>query len=228
MTRAPRPGRRRPRQRPVLHPDPPCSRPKRSSAAIRALFSHAGGRAEYCFTCRASHVVFPEPRSRVRRTVLVLVLLGLAWPAAAQSLPIDRLTPPWAPAHQRAASIASNVTLWSTVAVDTWSSLRAPDRTDALVKQGLREGLVLGSGLLVKMLVHRTRPCAPACGLDNPRYSFFSGHTALAFSTTDARLAITIPLASSTGYFRIAANKHWLSDVGAGALVGILAGRYIR
>ena len=69
--------------------------------------------------------------------------------------------------------------------------------------------------------------------------SFFSGHTSTAFaigtstakiltnySNIDKRIVwiSTLGLASGTGYFRIAADKHYFSDVFVGAIVGSLIG----
>lgn len=69
--------------------------------------------------------------------------------------------------------------------------------------------------------------------------SFFSGHTSTAFAigTSTARMLTkysnfdkrkiwvsTLGLASATGYLRMAADKHYFTDVLAGALVGSLLG----
>ncbi len=69
--------------------------------------------------------------------------------------------------------------------------------------------------------------------------SFFSGHTAFTFALatsagTIAQLrgyrlapviwAIGLPLAAATGYLRIAADRHYFSDVVGGMIVGSLAG----
>jgi len=165
----------------------------------------------------------------MKALLLALACALMATAVTAQPLPIDRLTPAWSAEHQRAASILSNVTLWSTVAIDTWDSFHADDPKKALLEQGVRDGAVMGLGLVVKVLVHRRRPCAPACGVDNPDYSFWSGHTALAFASVGRRrIAITVPLAIGTGGLRIVSGKHYLSDVLAGAAVGALAGRFIR
>jgi membrane-associated phospholipid phosphatase len=69
--------------------------------------------------------------------------------------------------------------------------------------------------------------------------SFFSGHTSLAFAVATSagtvaslrgdRLAPWIwgsglALASTVGYLRLAADRHWLTDVAAGAVVGSAIG----
>jgi membrane-associated phospholipid phosphatase len=98
---------------------------------------------------------------------------------------------------------------------------------------------------IAKLLVGRQRPLAhfrlvsvePRNPDDN--LSFYSGHTSLAFSLAVAsgtvaslrgyRLAPAVwagslPVAVVTGYLRIAADKHYLSDVLAGAVVGSAVG----
>ena len=69
--------------------------------------------------------------------------------------------------------------------------------------------------------------------------SFYSGHTTLAFSTSVAagmvasmrgyRLAplvwgVGLATAATTGYLRVAADRHYFSDVAVGAVTGIAAG----
>lgn len=164
----------------------------------------------------------------MRTTILALVVFLLALGSArAQSTSFDRLTPPLPTAgERRAADIASWATAIAAVALDTKASFEAPDRTRALEREGARLGIVYGAAFAVKYLVHRGRPCAPDCGIDNPDFSFFSAHTAVAFSTIGGpRLAFTLPLAVTTGGLRIAAGKHWLTDVLAGAGVGWLTSR---
>jgi membrane-associated phospholipid phosphatase len=80
---------------------------------------------------------------------------------------------------------------------------------------GLRLGVTYGAAFAAKKLVHRERPCAPLdCGIDNPDFSFYVGHTALAFSTLGGpRLSVALPLAISTGGLRVAGGKHYLTDV---------------
>ena len=164
--------------------------------------------------------------SELRILSFVVFLSCGASSASAQATSLDKLTPAWPASAQHTAEVASNVTLGADLALDTWASWQAPDRRHAFIAEGERVGLVLASAALVKFLVHRTRPCAPACGIDNTHASFFSGHTALAFSTVGGkRLSITIPLSSATGYLRIAANRHYLTDVLAGAGVGLAASR---
>jgi membrane-associated phospholipid phosphatase len=101
---------------------------------------------------------------------------------------------------------------------------------------------------LTKFLFGRERPFVHALAPDQKlltgqpsdnNLSFISGHTSGAFAVAVAsgtvatmrgyRLAPLVwsaglPLAAVTGYLRIAADKHWLTDVIAGAVVGGLIG----
>lgn len=137
---------------------------------------------------------------------------------------IDGLTPPASsPKVQKAADIAS----WGTYlgaasldAVDVWQS---DNRTRGYVTMGARDAVVAAAVWSIKKAVHRTRPCAPACGIDNADSSFLSGHTAFATSSINWRgnhKAVQLSLAVGTGAGRIIGKKHWLTDVLAGAALG--------
>ena len=93
-----------------------------------------------------------------------------------------------------------------------------------------------------KYAVGRLRPDAWARGtIESPddKVSFWSGHTSFAFSTAAAATQIarlrgrsgwrwlgvaTFSAAALTGYLRIAADRHWTTDVLAGAAVGTATG----
>lgn len=96
--------------------------------------------------------------------------------------------------------------------------------------------------LIAKSAAGRIRPSAWAAGqttgTDSNR-SFYSGHTALAFSLASAAgtvatirgyrsapwvWAVGMTLATGVAYLRVAADAHWLTDVLAGAAVGGAAG----
>lgn len=90
----------------------------------------------------------------------------------------------------------------------------------------------IGGALLsdvVKMRTKRTRPN----GQDDR--SFFSGHTSISFIGAglicsykrDAFCYTGLAVAGLTGYLRISAKKHWLSDVLVGMGVGYAHGRYM-
>lgn len=123
---------------------------------------------------------------------------------------------------------------------------------------------VIESGIVVGLLQHvskfsagRQRPDAHhvVAGTLTPtkedNVSFFSGHTALAFglavsagqvaslrgyAIAPAVWSIGLSLASTTGYLRIAADRHYFTDVVAGAATGAIVGyiwprfvtRYLR
>lgn len=101
-----------------------------------------------------------------------------------------------------------------------------------------------GAVYIAKHLTQRERPyqveClsnpqySSDCGTDDSRRSFFSGHTASAF--TGAALmcknhpslcAVSMGLAGTTGVLRIASDRHYLTDVLAGAGAGLLIGWFL-
>jgi membrane-associated phospholipid phosphatase len=164
---------------------------------------------------------------------LAFAFLCVSGRAQAQPLPIDHLTPPLATVAERhAADIASWVSVGAAVGLDahvTWKThcqSTWDECEGALVRSGLRVGVTYGAVFLIKALVHRQRPCGVDCGIDSEYASFYSAHTALAFSTLGgARLAISLPLAIGTGGLRVAAGKHYLTDVLTGAAIGALTSR---
>lgn len=160
-------------------------------------------------------------------------LVCVARPVAAEPLPVDRFTPPLPTVGERhAADVASWITAGAAVALDvhaTWNThcQSSWDECEAaLVRSGLRVGVTYGAVFLIKALVHRERPCGIDCGIDDRYASFYSAHTALAFSTLGGpRLAVSLPLAISTAGLRVAGGKHYLTDVLAGAAIGAVTSR---
>lgn len=151
----------------------------------------------------------------------VLLLLLLAAPVGAET----RIELPNHTARQ-VADVASWATVATAMALDVQASWKCSDRVRCFELQGARIGVGQIAVFVAKLTVKRMRPCAPDCGIDNPNYSFFSGHTTLAFQTIGgAKLQVSIPLAASTGALRVAAGKHWVSDVLMGAGVGLLTSR---
>lgn len=149
------------------------------------------------------------------KKVLVCFALLVSVRCEAQPTSIDPKGLAWD--NTRNAQIISNITVGTSIALDTWDSWKSTDRKRAFIKQGERTIIVLSATELVKRLTHRTRPD----GSDN--LSFFSEHTE--FASMNRRWQISIPLMTSTGYLRVAANKHYLTDVIVGGLVGSLVNR---
>ena len=131
------------------------------------------------------------------------------------------------PGERHAADIASWGTVLADIALDVKASWNCERRARCFELQGVRLGVTYGVDYLVKTAVHRMRPCAPNdCGIDKPNASFYSAHTAAAFQTLGGpRLAFALPFAIATGGLRVAAGKHWITDVLAGAGAGYLASK---
>jgi hypothetical protein len=115
------------------------------------------------------------------------------------------------------ANELSYVPVIASIMVDSYDSYKSTDKKRAFVMQSERTGINISAAYLVKTLIHRERPDMS----DN--MSFYSEHTAL--TAMGPRLAFTLPLTISTGYLRIAANKHYLTDVITGAIVGLATSR---
>lgn len=143
---------------------------------------------------------------------LILVLTMLATPAAAERAPA------WT-AHRSLADGLSYGLVGLELAGETIDHWRQPDRGVALRCEALRVGLTIGIVEGVKRLVHRTRPD----GSDDR--SFYSEHAALAFVSTGWSVQASVPIAIGAGYLRVAAGKHYPSDIGIGAGAGLLARR---
>ena len=107
----------------------------------------------------------------------------------------------------------------------------------------LGASLALAAGVMggAKAVMGRARPDDPThdgddFGLFNGRGSLPSGHTAMAFALATSladdidRPWATVGLytaASAVGWSRINDNRHWLSDVAAGAVVGIVSAKFV-
>lgn len=147
------------------------------------------------------------------RRVFALMLVLLAAPAAAQEPhPYE-----WAPKHRAIAGHISDALVGVQLTLDTIHTFRQPDKWAALKCQSMRYGAALGGAETAKRLVDRARPD----GSDTK--SFFSMHTALAFSASGWKFEVGIPIAAGVGYGRMAADKHYLTDVLAGAAAGFAA-----
>jgi membrane-associated phospholipid phosphatase len=119
------------------------------------------------------------------------------------------------------------------------------------VRRALPDVLIIGEavavagalGQLTKFMAARQRPYAlygtlPSEGVDD-HLSFYSAHTTVAFSAAAAGgmlaqlrgdehwpwvYGVGFTAAAATGYFRMAADKHWLTDVLVGAATGTAVG----
>jgi membrane-associated phospholipid phosphatase len=164
----------------------------------------------------------------VKKFLLVLLMVLAPGLALAQSTPFDAPFHPLPTADERkVANIASWGTVLADVALDAKASWDSPNRGRAFAMQGIRTVVTIGVDYEVKSLVGRQRPCAPSdCGIDSPNSSFYSMHTALAFSTLGGpRLSVSLPLAIGTGGLRVAAGKHYLTDVLVGMAAGAITSR---
>lgn len=172
------------------------------------------------------------------RPALASIFLALTLPsgAYAQSLNVDRWTPPLPTQTERKlAEVASWGTVLTSIALDvnhTYASCKdqpAESCYRAFAKQGARLGVVLAGTFVMNQVVGRARPCVglpEGCGIDSPNSSFPSMHTGFAFSTIGgASASWTLPLSFGTAAGRVAAGKHNLTDVIAGAGFGWLASR---
>jgi membrane-associated phospholipid phosphatase len=101
-----------------------------------------------------------------------------------------------------------------------WDRENAKNHLRALVA-------VTAIGTSIKLLSHRERP-------NKANYlSFPSGHTYGAFATATSLTyaygwkagAVMFPIATFVGLSRISSDDHWISDVVAGATLGIYVGR---
>lgn len=158
----------------------------------------------------------------------------MATTASAQSTSFDNLTPPAPNKTVRTiADIGSYVPVATALALDFRSAWQGDNRFHDTALFGARVGTVVVAATIAKSLAHRLRPCAPSCGVDAADTSFFSMHTALAFSTLrfpgdvapGPRIAISLPLAIGTGAGRVIGGKHYLTDVLFGSLVGTIGSR---
>ncbi len=149
--------------------------------------------------------------------LLLVLQLGALQGGSANSL-ADWKAPAWK--NTKTADILSDVTLGVSLGVDTWDSFHCVDKKHCFVKQAERTAVNIGAAELVKRIIHRDRPDMS----DN--MSFYSEHTAL--TAMGPRLVFTLPLTFGTGYLRMAANKHYFTDVVVGAGVGLLTGHFIK
>lgn len=141
------------------------------------------------------------------------------------------------PADARLLSdVAANGVVPLLAFADAWRA-QGPTRRAAEDLLVVTEAAMLATAAteVSKSFVARRRPEESSGGTS----SFWSGHTAFAFSVVVAQAtqdsmrddpraawvwAIGLGAATAVGYFRVAGDAHWLTDVLAGAAAGSLAG----
>jgi len=122
----------------------------------------------------------------------------------------------------RTAGILSD---WTLYAMIVWPIVEATNGNQVLKRTatlGFSHGVVSLLTQQAKNEADRTRPNG------NGDKSFFSGHTSAAFTgaaflcatESNTKCGVGLGLAATTGYLRMAADKHWFSDVLVSALVG--------
>lgn len=146
------------------------------------------------------------------RALAVLVLLvSLATPAPARA---QEAVPAWPAGGRAAADWISTGAVAAQVGVDLWRSYQSPDRKHLLAREAKRIAFTVALAEVTKHFVHRTRPDG------SDRHSFYSEHTALAIAAGGWSVSVSVPISTSVAYLRMAANKHFPTDV----LVGTAAG----
>jgi membrane-associated phospholipid phosphatase len=142
-------------------------------------------------------------------SLLLTILLGA--PLSAEDNPLK-----WA-SHRKLADTISTGAVGAQIAGQALTNWNGEHRKHDMLVQGCATGLSILAAELTKQVVHRTRPDG-----SNDR-SFFSEHTAIATANAGWNLRISIPISVGTGYGRMAANKHFATDVLTGAAVGLFA-----
>lgn len=151
------------------------------------------------------------------KTLVLLLLLGAAAPAAAQE------TQPLAwDSHRSLAQAISTAAVGVNLGAETWHAWHEPDRKHALICEAVRNGITIGAAEVVKRVTNRTRPDG------SNDLSFYSEHTALASVNAGWRINVAVPLAIGAGYFRAAAARHYLTDIAVGGAAGYLATKVCR
>lgn len=155
-----------------------------------------------------------------------LIALCLILPLPALANPVDDLgkeTIRWE--DTELASRISDYQL-AALAIGSTASMRSWEKRGAVI--GAAAGQ-FALNYVVKRAVARERPDG------SDRESFYSGHTSTAAVFAGAvclehqaiPCALGIGAALGVGYLRVAANRHWLTDVSVGFGVGFSAGRFL-
>lgn len=126
----------------------------------------------------------------------------------------------WPVSHRRRADWLSSGVVAGAIALPCLEA-----RTRACVRaSAVRIGITVGIAESAKYFIPRERPDR------SDRKSFFSEHTALACvgGLASKREALGTALCAAAAYLRVAAEKHWLTDVAVGAGVGLAVSRVAR
>ena len=136
--------------------------------------------------------------------------------------------------NEYAIGIVGSFYLWGEVFKDQRAKATA---LDSIAASGIASGLIVNS---TKYLIGRARPTDGKGAYDFQPFSghdsFLSGHTTEAFTLASVisehygSIWIKITaygLAGTVGYARLNNNRHWTSDVLAGAVVGTYVGKTV-
>ena len=155
------------------------------------------------------------------KTLLVSIFILLsAQPPKCQATVLDPPSSAVSWSNTNAANIASYIPVAVSIVYDSYKSYRSENKKRSFLMQGAKTGINLTAAELIKLAVHRVRPDLS----DNK--SFPSEHTEL--TAMGSSISVSIPLAAGTGYLRMAANKHYLTDTLTGLAIGFLTGHYIK
>lgn len=153
----------------------------------------------------------------------ILMLLACSNLAAAQTT-----------GEQRAADWARWGVAAVAIAADAAECPHSTAKTRCWVTLGVRQGVVQGASWGLSKAFPRMRPCAPACGIDNPDNDIPSRHTAAVAATlpplsqgVGARFVVAVSATTLVAILSKKATKHDTIGVLTGAAVGFVTS-YIR
>jgi membrane-associated phospholipid phosphatase len=122
---------------------------------------------------------------------------------------------------QQIADVASYGTLGAGMALEVIDAIKAPDGGHAIERVIIGHTIAYAVQGILSTVISRPRPCAPACGIDDPYRSLPSGHAAHAGATVwGDHKGWKAGFALATSGLRVAANKHHVSDSAAGFALG--------
>lgn len=150
------------------------------------------------------------------RLLAIALIVLLAKPAYAEPTPLK-----WEK-RRPIADHLSDALVATQVAAQVTSDWREYGPRRALRNLAVCGAATYAVSNVVKRLVGRERPD----GSNN--HSFPSGHTWLAAMNSGWRVEFGVPLTVGVGYLRMAAGKHYLTDVLVGAGAGVLTRKLCR